>query len=597
MATPSAARNLPVVTVPLWLRLQLQRSWDGLRRHRLSLGITALLLWVVGAPIVFLLSFSIRRGSPVNPGELTIGNYTTIFTNSLTGTALVNTLVYAGVVSVVGLTLAALFAWFIERTDMPGRGLAWGLMLLPLAMPGMLASMAWILMLSPKIGLINLLARGGLDRVGVHLTEGPFDIYTLGGMIFIESIRGSTTLFLMMVGAFRLMDPALEEAAATSGASRLRSLRHVTLGLMLPGLLAAAMYSFLGNLDDFETPLLVGLPANVFVLPTLIYFTAYQGLDFGLSAAYSSLFMVVTVVMVVVYYRVVLRNAERFSSVTGKGFRPRRLSLGRWRYGALGLFGLYALFAIGLPLFVLAWASILPSYQVPTPDILGKIGLTNYVTVFSDPSILKSMINTIVLATLAASATMGLAIAVSWIVVRLRVRGGAALDAIAFIPHAIPTAAVGLALVVFYLNPIVRWLPIYGTVWIMVLALMTRYLAFATRTSNAAMTQIGKELEEQAAASGAGHGRTLRRVTFPLLLPAFIAGWIWVFAHTFRNLTIPLMLATPGNDTIATTLYNYWDRKADFSLASALGVIILAMMALTIVLARRLVVRGYTRDG
>jgi iron(III) transport system permease protein len=470
-------------------------------------------------------------------------------------------------------------------------------MLLPLAMPGMLASMAWILLLSPKIGLINLLIRGALDIVGIHLATGPLDIYTLGGMIYIESVRGSTTLFLMMVGAFRLMDPALEEAAAIAGAGRLRTLRRVTLGLMLPAVLAAGMYAFLGNLDDFETPLLVGLPAGVFVLPTLIYFTAYQGLEFGLSAAYASLFMVVTVVMVVVYYRVILRNAERYASITGKGFRPRRTSLGRWRYAALGAFAFYALLAIGLPLFVLIWASLLPSYQVPSPEIVSRIGLTNYVTVFSEPSILKSMTNSIVLAVLAASSTMGLAFALSWIVVRLRVRAGAVLDAIAFIPHAIPTAAIALALVVFYLNPAVRWLPIYGTVWIMVLALMTRYLAFGSRTSNAAMTQISKELEEQSEISGATRGRTLWRITFPLLLPAFVAGWIWVFAHTFRNLTIPLMLATPGNETIATTLYSYWERKADFSLASALGVLILGAMAVTIVLVRSFVVRGYTREA
>jgi len=565
--------------------------------NRLTLGIAALLIWVVGAPIVFLLSFSVRRGSPINPGELTLGNYTTILTNSLTVPAVMNTLLYAGVVSIVGLSIAALFAWLIERTDMPGRGFAWAVMLLPLAMPGMLASMAWILLLSPKIGLLNLPVRGLLDMFGIHLATGPFDIFTLGGMIFIESIRGSTALFLMMVGAFRLMDPALEEAAQVAGAGRLRTLRRITLGLMLPALLAAGMYAFLGNLDDFETPLLVGLPAGVFVLPTLIYFTAYQGLEFGLAAGYASFFMLVTVVMVVIYYRVILRNAERYASITGKGFRPRRMSLGVWRYPAFALFAFYTFVTIGLPVLVLVWASLLPYYQVPSPELMGLIGLQNYATVFTEPTILKSLINTVVLATVTASATMGLAFGVSWVVVRLRVRAGAILDAIAFIPHAIPTAAVGLALVVFYLSPAIRWLPIYGTMWIMVLALMTRYLAFGTRTSNSAMTQLGKELEEQAATSGAGRGRTLWKVTFPLLMPAFVAGWIWVFAHVFRNLTIPLMLATPGNETIASTLYAYWERKADFSLASALGVLLLAGMAATIVVARRFVVRGYTRDA
>ena len=582
--------------VPVWRGIG-ARVLSWLKANRLTLGVTLILLWVVGAPIIFLLSFSVRRGSPANPGELTLGNFTTILTNSLTVPAVMNTIVYAGTVSLLGLALAALLAWLVERTDMPARGFAWGVMLLPLAMPGMLAAMAWILMLSPKIGIINVATRGVLDLVGIHVASGPFDIYTLGGMIFVESIRGSTTLFLMMVGAFRLMDPSLEEAAAMSGAGRFRTLRRVTLGLMLPAVLAAAMYAFLGNLDDFETPLLIGLPAGVFVLPTLIYFTAYQGSQFGLSSAYAAFFMLVTVVMVVIYYRVILRNAERYASVTGKGFRPRRTSLGGWRWPAFAVFVLYALIALGFPLLILVWASILPSYQLPSPEIFAKIGLQNYVTVFSDPSILKSITNTVVLSVLAATATMGLAFALSWIVVRLRVRAGAVLDAIAFIPHAIPTVAIGLALIVFYLNPALRWIPVYGTVWIMVLALMTRFLAFGTRTSNAAMTQIAKELEEQSAMSGASRLRTLRRITLPLLMPAFVAGWIWVFAHTFRNLTVPLMLATPGNDTIATTLYFYWDRKADFSLAAALGVIILAAMAVTIVIARRLIVRGYTRDA
>lgn len=381
-----------------------------------------------------------------------------------------------------------------------------------------------------------------------------------------------------------------------AGARVLTSLRRVTLGLVMPMLLAAWMYSFLGNLEDFETPLLIGLPAGIYVLPTLIFFTAYgaSGAQHGLASAYTSIFIVITVVLVLVYYRVILRRTERFASVTGKGFRPRRTSLGRWRYAALGLFLVFFAVTIGLPLLVLLWASLLPVYEVPSAAALTKLSLAHYAELLRESQIVGAIGNTALLAAVTATATMALAFVVSWLVVRLKVRGGIALDALSFIPHAIPSVAIGLALVIFYLNPGMRWLPIYGTLWIITLALMTRYLAFASRTTNSAMTQVSKELEEAAATGGAGRIMTLFRITAPLLLPAFISGWIWVAAHTVRNLTLPLMLSTSGTQTIASTLYYYWQRKADFSLASALGVALLSCMAVAIFLARKLVARGYS---
>src|SRR5437870_2663600 len=266
------ARPWPVA---VWQAPPLRGAWRLVVEHHLAFLITAALLWIVGAPIIFLLSFSFRSGSVITPGGFTLANYQAVYTNPLTYSALVNTGIYAAVVSVAALALATLFAWLVERTDMPCRNWAWTMMLLPIAMPGMLASMAWILMLSPKSGIVNIALRGIMDWFGAAPATGPLNVFTLPGMIFVESVRGSTTLFLMMVGAFRLMDPSMEEAATMAGAKVFTSLRRVTLGLVLPMLLAAWMYSFLGNLEDFETPLLIGLPAGVYVLPTLIFFTAY----------------------------------------------------------------------------------------------------------------------------------------------------------------------------------------------------------------------------------------------------------------------------------------------------------------------------------
>jgi iron(III) transport system permease protein len=567
-----------------------------LRRHSLAFGIAALLLWVVAAPIIMLVLSSLREGNFITPGAFTFGNYKTVYLTSLTYPALLNTLIYAVAVSAISLTLATVFAWLVERTDMPGANWAWTMMLLPLAMPGILRSMSWILLLSPRSGIINVYLRDFLALFGMKADTGPFNIFTLPGMIFVEGMSGSTTLFLLMVGAFRLMDPSMEEAARISGAKTLTTLRRVTLGLMMPAVLAAAMYAFLGNLDDFETPLLIGLQAGIYLLPTLIYFTAYVSPSYGLATAYSSIFIIFTVVMVWIYYRVIIRRSDRYASITGKGFRPRRLSLGRWRWMGLGLFIAFFTLNIILPFFTLLWAALLPSYMVPSKAALQYITLDNFATLINEPAIVSSTINTIILGLVTATATMALAYLVSWLIVRLKVKGGVLLDGLAFVPHAVPTVSIALALIVLYLHPAMRWIPIYGTIWIMMLALMTRYIAFASRTANSAMTQIHGELEEAARTSGATRLTTLMRITFPLLLPPFIGGWVWVFAHTIRSFSIPLMLATPGNETIAVVMYHFWERKADFSLASTLGVAMLVGVGILTFFSRRFISQGFTRD-
>jgi iron(III) transport system permease protein len=574
-------------------------AWTGvntLRKHALAFGITALLLWVVAAPIIMLVLSSLREGNFITPGAFTLGNYRTVYLNQLTYPALLNTLIYATAVSAISLTFATIFAWLVERTDMPGTNWAWTMMLLPLAMPGILRSMSWILLLSPRSGIINLYLRDYLSLFGVQLETGPFNIFTLPGMIFVEGMSGSTTLFLLMVGAFRLMDPSMEEAAKISGARTLTTLRRVTLGLMLPAVLAAAMYAFLGNLDDFETPLLIGLQAGIYLLPTLIYFTAYVSPSYGLATAYSSIFIIFTIVMVWIYYRVVIRRSDRYASITGKGYRPRRLALGKWRWLGLGLFIAFFTLNIIMPFLTLLWASLLPSYMVPSRAALQYVTLDNFATLINEPSIINSTVNTIILGVVTATGTMALAYMVSWLIVRLKVKGGLLLDGLAFIPHAIPTVSIALALIVLYLHPAVRWLPIYGTIWIMMLALTTRYIAFASRTANSAMTQIHGELEEAARTSGATRFTTLVRITFPLLLPPFIGGWVWVFAHTIRSFSIPLMMATPGNETIAVVMYHFWERKADFSLASTLGVAMLVSVGILTFFSRRFIAQGFTRN-
>jgi iron(III) transport system permease protein len=567
------------------------------RDNSIALFIGGLLIFLVAGPIGLLFNLSIRGGTPAQPGSLTTGNFEAVYAGTNTWSALSNTLVYAGGVTIVSLLLATLFAWFVERTDMPGRGFAWAVMLIPLAMPGMLSAMSWTLMLSPKIGVVNVGIREVASWVGIDFDgTGPINIYSMGGMIFIEGVKGANTLFLMLVGGFRLMDPSLEDASTMSGASRLQTMRTVTMPLMTPALLAAGIYAFLGNLDDFDTPLLIGLPAGIYVLPTLIYFTAYvsPSPNWGMASAYASIFLIVMAILVVWYYKVVIKRANRYATVSGKGFKPGRVKLGRWRFVAMGAFGSYLVVTIVMPFLILLWASILPSYRLPSWEILHELTFKHYMQIFHDPLIVKASINTVVLATTTATATMVLAFVVSWAVVRLRVRGGVLMDALAFAPNAIPTVAVGLGLVVMYLHPALRWTSLYGSIGLLVIALSTKYLAFSTRIGNSAMVQVAGELEEASWMSGVGKLRTLLRVTGPLLLPTFLAGWLWVVAHSFKNLTLPLLLSGPNTEVLSMRIYQYWTREGDFSLTAALGVLLMLALAILAFASRRIIAKGFT---
>lgn len=546
---------------------------------------------------MFLINMSFREGTPARPKNFTLDNYAHVYGQAVTYTTLLNTVIYAGAVSVISLFLATIFAWLVERTDMPGRNLVWVAMLIPIAMPGMLSAMAWILLGSPEIGAINVWLRDLLGIVGIQLETGPFNIYSLYGMIIVESLKGTSTLFLLIVGAFRLMDPSLEDACTMSGGSRWKTLRYVTLPLMKPALLAAGIFAFLGNMEDFDTPLLLGLPANVFILPTLIYFTAYvspSDSSWGLASAYTSIFLLLMVVLIIYYYMVVVRRSKSFATVSGKGFRPQRVKLGKWRLPALGFVCIFFFLSILLPLLTLVYASLVPVYTGPSWESVQTMTLDSYRQVFTDPGIFGAALNTVLLAIGTATATMVIAFLVSWVVIRVRARGGILMDAMAFAPNAIPAVALGFGLIIFYLSPVASWMSIYGTLIIIMVALATKYLAFTTRLGNSAMVQVSSELEEAAWVAGAGRLHGFFRVTMPLLIPTFIAGWVWVAAHAMRNLTFPLLLGTPDTETISLLMYTYWNRYADFPLTAAIGVCLIVVLAIFAFLSRRIIVRGFT---
>ena len=573
-------------------------------RGRLSNGsffffliVVGVLLWLILIPLGQMLLSSFRTGHPAAPGPFTLSNYLVAYTSPLTYRMILNTLFFAGGGTTITVLIAVLFAWLLERTDMPLRDLCWTLLLIPLAMPGLLFSMSYVLLFMPKSGIINVAIREFLVGFGVELSEGPINIYSLGGMIFLDGLRGVTTVFLLIAGAFRMMDPAFEEASLASGAKNWTTVRKVTLPVLRPALLAAILYEFTSSMESFEAPLVVGLPGRVFVYSTMIYISTRDAIpNYGLGAAFAGSYFLLALVLVYFYQRAALWQAERFTTVTGKGYRPRTLELGLWRYFALGLFIIYFFLAVGLPLGVLIWTSLLPLYQPPSMKVLSLLTWTHYRLILTGSGILNATWNTVIITFFTATATVAMAFAVSWLVVRTRVKGRFALDGLTFASHAVPGVVVALAFIFLYLQPPFRSLGLYGTVWIVSLALITQYIAFATRTTNAAVTQIHKELEEAGEVSGASQIRVAWQITLPLIRPAFIAAWIWVAAHAVRAFSIPLMLASRDSWPLSVLLWHLWDEEQNLPAAAALGVLLILMLTLLTFVGRLAIARGFEQQ-
>ena len=575
---------------------------NGIGRRAFRAGLFALglfvLFWLIVLPLLMVVMVSFRSGTPLDLGPFTFANYALTYSYPLTYTTLVNSLLYAGVSVAIVMVVAILFAWLVERTDMPFRSLAWALILLPIGMPSFLLTMSWILLLNPRVGVLNVILRWVFGFFGLTLEMGPFNIYSLGGMIFVNSITGLTTVFLLVVGAFRLINQEIEDAAHVCGANKKVTLWKVTLPVLMPALTVATLYKFAGDLNDMDIPLLLGLQKQIYVLPTLIFFSAFYStpIEWGLATALSSPFIIIAISLSYAFFHFIIKQAERqkYVTVTGKASQTRRIELGKWRYPAFGLFLIYFILSTALPLLILMWASLLPSYRPPSWEAVSLLTFSKYLDIANWPNIGRVLINTLVLGGSTAIFAMLVAFFISWIVVRSRAPGRFFLDAAVFVPHVLPGSVVALGLVFTYLHPAFRWLPIYGTLWIMVAGLLVTYLPFSTRLMNGALTQIHKELEEAGMVSGARRLTVLLRITLPLVLPPFVMGFIWVASHAFRSLTIPLMLSTPETETVSVLLFFLWDRNADFSGAAALGMLLIITVSILTLLSRRFVEEAFS---
>ena len=561
------------------------RSWVFARQlsaRSLTFGLTLFIVsYLVLVPLFMLLYASIKSTEDKLPFETTattLGNYAAVFTSSSTLPIFLNTFLFTAGSLAVGLPLAILLAWLLERTAIPGRAWFANLILVPMTIPSLLSAIAWIQLLDPRIGLVNVVLRGVLGLSG---DTGPFDIYTLYGMCFVQGLRLVPSAYLMIAASFRAMDPSLEEQSAMAGRGVAQTTLRVTLPIMRPALLAALIYYIIVVIESFDIPGLLGFTARIRVLSTAIYWATHSevGLpDYGLASALGAIVLAAALLLMWFYQRLTAHQ-ERFATITGKGYRPRQLSLGVWNVPATVLCALYVFVAVVLPFVMLLWTSVQPFYATPSADSLARLSFEGYVNIWRESGVVRALWNTTVLALVTSVATILLAVLVSWFIVR---RGKQAdglahyLATVSFLPQCVPSIVIGLAFIFVYVRfPI----PIYGTLWIIALAMITRYLAFSSRTTTSALMQVHGELEEASQMAGAPWTRTLRRVTMPLLAPAMINVFLWVAVHAMQELSMALMLYNPSTVVVSTMIWSMWQngRTAD---AAVLGVLLSLLSAL-----------------
>jgi iron(III) transport system permease protein len=565
----------------------------AIRRPRIptaSLWQFAVLLVVflaVATPLAFLVlgSFSqARLPSEFSFARLGLANYIKVWSDPGTYAVLSNTLLFAVGSTAFGIIIAAGLAWLVERSNIPGKIWIYAGVPMTLAMPGMLQSMAWVLLASPRIGFIN---KGLVDAFG--FSSAPFNIYTMPGMVFIEGLRTVPTAFLMLVPLLRSMDPALEEAAAMSGARPASTLRKVTLAVMLPGLLAVAIYQFTGALEEFEVPGILGLPAGINVFSTKIYAVLHATSSlpaYGEANALGMLYLFVAVGSMYLYSRVIGKS-ERFTIITGKGYRPRLFQLGPWRWPAVGLVVTYLALSTIIPFLALAYVSFLPFVQAPSAKAFAAMTWDNYESVFQTEQMSRMLWNTFVMTVSVATGVTIISFLISIIVVRSKFWGRKLLDQLAFLPHAIPGMVMGLALLWIFLQIDKLGAGLFGSITSLVIAFTIGYISYGTRVMNAAVIQLHKDMEEAAKMSGAPPWRVFWRVFLPLLQPAFVGVFIWTVLHVVRSAGKPLILTSGGeNEVLAVVIWNMWDQGYMESVGAVGTLLMLALLVVTLVIRR-----------
>jgi iron(III) transport system permease protein len=531
-------------------------------------------------PVFFLVTESFNVGDPGQfpPALLGLDNYSNLYDDAR---ILGNTAMVACLATIMAVLFGFTLAWILTRTAIPGRAMLERLLELPYYMTPLVGALAWGVLLGPKTGLINQSWRllGGGDL---------FDIYTPYGIAWVMALFEGTVAFVMISAAMKSMDPALEESSRVLGAGKLHTALRITLPMVAPGVVSATIFVFAEMLGSFAAAFVLGVPGRFYVVTTAIWqATLSYPPEYGRAAAMGlSLFLVMLAMLVL--SRLILRRGN-YATITGKGFRPRALDVGRLRWLLLAVCWTYVGLSVVLPLGAL----LLTSFQRFATVIMSQsiFTLANYKSALQMGALGSALENSLLLGLVVATIAVPLVSVLVWIVYRANMPGGRLIEAIVMFPQAVPRLVFGLGLLWAWLTiPI----PIYGTLWLLGIAYLTVFLPLGMRTMAGVVLQVDRGLEECARVCGASWWHQMRTVTLPLLRPGMVAAWLLIFIAGVRELGVSVFLMGPNAKVIAPSIVNSWlSSSSELSAAMALLQTVTVFIAVALLFAvARSVSRG-----
>jgi iron(III) transport system permease protein len=571
----------------------LSRFLDSFRREpqlTVVICVGIIIAYLSLSPTLMLFYGSFRSKPLGVPGaEFTLAHYLQAYNDPLTYQLLFNSFIFAAGSSILATALAATLAWISIRTNAPFRKFFELTAIIPNIFPPVMLAVSWTVLLSPRTGLINRLLMELFS-----LGNAPLNLYSLWGMIFVEALITTPLAFLIVSASLYSMDPSLEESARVAGSNNIQIASRITFPIIRPALLAAVILNFVRAIESFDTPAIIALPARIEVFTTKIYREAVGAFppNQNLAATYGVSLLLIT--MLFVYcYRHLTKRSERYVTVTGRGYRPTIIDLGKWRYPAAGVAGLVLLLIVVLPFLVLIYVSFISYIHVPGPKTWELLTLDNYRGNLRDARTYRALQNSLLLAVGGATLCMLLAALTAWVTTKTKVAGRGVIEALTFIPWAFPGTALAIGLLWTY---VYVPLPIYGTLWILLIGYITRFLPYGLRTMTSTIVQLHDDLPQASMACGAGFLTTFRRILLPLLRPGFIAGWIILATIFLREFSTSIFLYSPGSEPLGPLLYHFYV-DGNLGPMCSLAIIVSVICILLIVVARRIGNIGHHLEG
>ena len=511
-------------------------------------------------------------------GSFSLESFKRVYTYDLNWTALINTLVISGLTTLFGVILAFPLAFLVGRTDMYGKKFFRTLFVTTYMVPPYVGAMAWLRLLNPNAGVLNKF----LMQI-FNLPKAPFNIYTVGGIVWVLTCFYYPYAFITISRAMEKMDPSLEEASKISGASPLKTLMTITIPMMTPSIIAAGLLVFVASASAFGIPSIIGAPGQIYTVTTRIIDFVHIGSDEGLNDAMVLAVFLMVIANIVLYITTFVIGKRQYITMSGKSTRPNIVELGKWRMPITVIISIFSFFVVILPFVTVALTSF--TVNMGKPISLSNMSMSAWNKVFSRASILSSTKNSIIAGLAAAFFGIMISCIMAYLLQRTNVKGKRIPDFLITLGSGTPSVTIALALIIsmsgkFKIN-------IYNTLTIMIIAYMIKYMLMGLRTVVSAMSQVHPSLEEAAQISGANWLRMLKDVTLPLIGASIVAGFFLIFMPSFYELTMSTLLYSSNTKTIGYELYIYQTYHSQ-QVASALATAILLFVIIVNYLLNKL---------